>query len=136
MSLIRAQINPLVLNETVTLRVADLYDFLTRKEQPMPDLNQATSVKKVKRGYRRVSMLLKLEEYNAIAGMAEQESRTPDQQAAYMLKRMLSELQVESIRGAYREAEDRRGAIAQELQPELQPDSWEEAMSGGGTPER
>jgi hypothetical protein len=65
-------------------------------EKPMPDLSQATSVKRVKRGYRRVSMMLKVSEYDVIAQMAEQENRTPDQQAAYMLRRLLSDL-----RGAY-----------------------------------
>jgi hypothetical protein len=63
----------------------------------MPDLNQATSVKRAKRGYRRVSMLIKTSDYEMLSKMAEEESRTPDQQAAFLLRLKLQELYDQAI---------------------------------------
>lgn len=81
------------IEDTVTVSVADLYDFINRhKEEPMPDLNAATSVKKVKRGWRRLSMSLRVHEYDLLSKMAEEESRSPDQQAAYLLRQKLNEM--------------------------------------------
>lgn len=84
------------IEETVTVSVADLYDYLSRhtghEEEPMPDTNAATTVKKVKRGWRRVSMNLRLAEYDLLARMAEEEERTPDQQAAFLLRQKLNEM--------------------------------------------
>lgn len=95
-------------SDTITIPLVDLYDFLTRKERPMPEPTQTTTTRKTKRGYRRLSVLLKSSDYNMIAGMAEDENRTAEQQAAHMLHKMLIELQADVIRTAYRQAEDRR----------------------------
>lgn len=102
--------------ETVTVTLLDLYDLLMRaqrKDRAMPDLNNATTTKTTKRGYRRISMTLKLAEYEVIAKMAEAEDRTPDQQALHMLRRLIGELHVEAIKSAYREAEARRADDAE-----------------------
>lgn len=81
------------IEETVTVSVADLYDYLSRHvEEPMPDTNATTSVKKMKRGWRRLSMSLRVHEYDLLAKIAEEESRTPDQQAAYLLRQKLAEM--------------------------------------------
>ena len=107
-------------DETVTVRVSDLYDYMRRhaslEELPMPDTNSATTVKKVKRGFRKVSMTLRVQEYEMLAQMAAEEERTADQQAAYLLRQKLSELSVEAIKGAYREAEARRNGEAEEME--------------------
>jgi hypothetical protein len=80
-----------LLTQTVTIAVTDLYDLLTRKETPMPELTRATTVSRTKRGYRRISMTLKLAEWEIIARMAEVEDRTPDQQALHMLRRLIAQ---------------------------------------------
>ena len=92
--------------QTVTVPLLDLYDLLMRKERPMTE----PKTKATKRGYRRVSMLLPVQEYDLIARMAEREERTPDQQATHMVRQLLRELHVEAIRTAYTEAVDRREA--------------------------
>jgi hypothetical protein len=93
--------------ETVTVPLLDLYDLLTRrtrKELPVPDLTRATTVKKAKRGYRRLSMTIMVAEYNLIAAMAQQEDRSPEQQALHMLRQLLKELHAEAIKAGYRES--------------------------------
>lgn len=94
-----------LLDLTVTIPVVDLYDFLTKEENPMPT---APNQPKTKRGYRRVSFVVKLSEYELLSQIADAESRTPDQQALWFLRRAFTEVQSEAIRGAYREAENRR----------------------------
>ena len=90
-----------LLEATVTILVADLYDYLTRhEEEPMPDMDKATTVRKVKRGWRRVSMNLRLQEYDFLARMAEDQERTPDQQAAYLLRQKLEEINDEALSAA------------------------------------
>lgn len=124
-----------LLNQTVTIPVVDLYDFLTRrKDDPMPDLNQATTVKRVKRGYRKVSMMLTVGEFEMLSKMAELETRSPDQQAAHMMRRMLVELQSEAIKTAYRDAEQRRELADGTVQEER--DAWEEDVEQVGIQER
>jgi hypothetical protein len=134
-----------LLDETVTIRVADLYEYLFRRRggSTMPDLNQATTVKRAKRGYRRISMLLKVSEYETIAQIAEQESRTPDQQAAHMLRKLLIELQTEAIRRGYKEAVDRRvegerlqGWMDSEPEADASEDEAETYTAEPFTPER
>jgi hypothetical protein len=100
-----------LLDLTVTIPVVDLYDLLTREEIPMPTAPNQT---KTKRGYRRLSFVVKLAEYDLLSQIAEAESRTPDQQALWFLRRAFSEVQTEAIRGAYREALNRRISDAEE----------------------
>jgi len=100
-----------LLDLTVTIPVVDLYDLLTREEIPMPT---APNQPKTKRGYRRLSFVVKLAEYDLLSQIAEAESRTPDQQALWFLRRAFSEVQTEAIRGAYREALNRRMSDAEE----------------------
>jgi hypothetical protein len=75
----------------------------------MPDFEKATTTRRTaKRGYRRVSFLLKTNEYEVLDKMAEGESRTADQQAMYLLRLAMRERAVQAIKGAVMEAEDRR----------------------------
>lgn len=112
-----------LLDLTVTIPVVDLYDFLMREERPMPDLNQATSVKRAKRGYRTVRMTLATREYEALAKMAEVETRTPDQQAAHMLRALMSNLENNArtldarLSGAW--GEDDNGIAVSAIDPEV-----------------
>lgn len=107
--------SPLVslLQETVTVPLLDLYELLMRAqsaesaERKDPQMT-APKTQATKRGYRRLSMVLKVAEYEMIAAMAEQEDRTADQQALHMVRRLLSELQVEAIKDGYRQAVSRR----------------------------
>jgi hypothetical protein len=109
--------------DTVTVAVADLYDFLNRHmEEPMPELEKATTTRKLKRGWRKISMNLRVAEYDTLAKMAEEEERTPDQQAAYLLRQKLSDLAVDAIKAAYREAEDRRNGDWNGLEEEAAED--------------
>lgn len=114
--------NPL--EQTVTIPVVDLYDFLTRrKDDPMPDLNQATSVKRVKRGYRKVSMTLRLHEYETLSRIAERETRTPDQQAAHMMRDLIKELNEAQEHNA-RFAEERKAMADATVEEERE--AWED----------
>jgi hypothetical protein len=62
------------------------------------------------RGFRRVSFTVRVNEYELLSRLAEQQSRTPDQQALYFLRQALLEVESVSYRAAYREAEARREA--------------------------
>ena len=93
-TLVPAPPSPLaILDETVTVPVADLYDLLTRKERPMPETNRSP---RAPRGFRRVTVTLPSDIYRLLEGMAREESRSPEQQAAFMLRRVFSELAEEA----------------------------------------
>jgi hypothetical protein len=74
-----------LLRQTVTIPLTDLYDLLTRKGLTMTE----PKTRGTKRGYRRVSMMLPLAEYTRLSAMAEMQTRTPDQQALFLLRQML-----------------------------------------------
>ena len=109
---------------TVTIRVSDLYYYMLRKtdgptkEIPMPDFanadaeptqTQARGTRRAaKRGYRKLALTIRVAEYDLLEKMAEEEQRSPDQQAAYLLRQKLRDLEVEAIKLTYREAEERR----------------------------
>lgn len=84
-----------ILEETVTVRVADLYELLTRKGLPMTE----PKTRGTKRGYRRVSMMLSVAEYNRLAAQAEEQTRTPDQQALFLLRRVLTDTDTNARQG-------------------------------------
>lgn len=83
-------------------------DFDNASTSDMHDVARPKA--KTRRGFRRLSLVIRTAEYDLIAKIAEEEQREPAQQAAFMLRRLLVELEAEAIKGVYREAEDRRAS--------------------------
>jgi hypothetical protein len=77
-----------LLDETVTIPLTDLYDLLTRKGLTMTE----PKTKPVKRGYRRVTMLLPAKDYEYLSRLAAEQTRDPAQQALYLLRQKLEEV--------------------------------------------
>jgi hypothetical protein len=116
-----------LLEQHVTIPVTDLYDLLTRKDRAMPDLNNATTVGRAKRGYRTVKMTLKLNEWEFLSDLADAEDRTPDQQALHLLRQIIKEHQaarqaIQEVRGLAHTSEIVESREARE--------EWEEARAG------
>jgi hypothetical protein len=119
MSLIPApQTSLAILEETVTVRVADLYDLLTRKGLMMTE----PKARPAKRGYRTISMALPVKEYEYLSRLAEEQTRTPAQQALYLLRqRLQTDAIKDSVRGSGAWGEDANGLLPDDL-PDTLPD--------------
>lgn len=62
----------------------------------------------VKRGFRKVTLVLPVKEYDLLKQIADSSDRDTGQQAAFIIKSALASMAVQSYREAYREAEERR----------------------------
>ena len=80
----------------------------------------------VKRGYRKVVMVIPVSVYDQLTKLAEISYRDVGQQSAYYVQQALVEVQAGAIREAYREAVDRRDTAA-----ELIPEALENGVING-----
>lgn len=67
---------------------------------------QKTPRRVARRGFRRVSLMLRTKEYEYLATLAEEQDRTPDQQAAHLLRLKLQDVGYERAEQASLEGRD------------------------------
>lgn len=76
----------------------------------------------VKRGYRKVTVILPVREFDLLTRVAADSDREPGQQAAFILKRALFAMGVDAIKDAYNGAVEDREAreIVEEAAAEVE----------------